>query len=705
MKRSRLSIFQRVFGGLLAACLTGALTIAVAPPASATDTDQTCSDVALQCIGFVDHWGNYLHASDDGRWFGYDALTGGTQFQIVPNTDSSVQIRQVGNTGWCLTADSGYYSDGRGLVRGDWAQSLRTCSTDASAQYYFSPVNSLDTSGNGWFTIRDTRTNKCLDEQFGDQRTTDTFSQTEHYTCNGALHQQWKFIHNTPYNDAGGSGRLLQPSPSTELLANALAVNYQQTLCSADTTQCTYTGGTVGAPVVQPTTCYSPAVFNSSSSNVAATSGSSDQTGWSNTIGWKIGVEVETGTVTSFAVKVKASVEASGSHVWSGASSKSFDVSGIVPPQQYGWFTLGVVSTPVTATWTFLGSAASGTNSSWSATDTINVPVISGNAGSPGTVVTFHQSTSPPVCSGVNNNSPAISIASSISAHTRAGVSVGAYSSTIVADVLTYSWTVSNPGNVTLTGVGVSTSFGDSNTATLKVTCPLTTLKPGDIENCTANGYTVTPADGTNQYVIMKSNAYASTATGASIFIAGGDLQTPIQASAASTSRVPERAGVYYRGADLGNLTGNIKPSTLCLGDTTSATADLETCGVPKSSGGGKNSSANVRNQSSSGGGGTGGSSAANQTWTYNYSDLSLKVTIAGVTSCLVNAASGSVAATLAACDQTIGQQWFFSTRFNFVNVSSGKALEAVNAAVSVTRTAVTVSPVDNSAAQIWSIG
>ena len=58
-------------------------------------------------------------------------------------------------------------------------------------------------------------------------------------------------------------------------------------------------------------------------------------------------------------------------------------------------------------------------------------------------------------------------------------------------DFLWYQFEVSNPGNVTLTSVGVS-----DDTFAIPVTCPVATLAPGDATTCTADSfYAVNTAD------------------------------------------------------------------------------------------------------------------------------------------------------------------------------------------------------------------
>ena len=65
---------------------------------------------------------------------------------------------------------------------------------------------------------------------------------------------------------------------------------------------------------------------------------------------------------------------------------------------------------------------------------------------------------------------------------------------TAADQTVTYSFVVTNTGNVTLTGVGVTDTDFSGTGAFPQVTCPTTTLVAGQVETCTAT-YTVTQAD------------------------------------------------------------------------------------------------------------------------------------------------------------------------------------------------------------------
>jgi len=80
----------------------------------------------------------------------------------------------------------------------------------------------------------------------------------------------------------------------------------------------------------------------------------------------------------------------------------------------------------------------------------------------------------------------------------------------MVGDMVEYTFLVTNTGNVTLAGIGVSDPMLGA------VTCPVTTLAPGESTTCTAPAYTVTTAD-------SRRGRITNTATAAASFCGTGD--------------------------------------------------------------------------------------------------------------------------------------------------------------------------------------
>jgi uncharacterized repeat protein (TIGR01451 family) len=82
-----------------------------------------------------------------------------------------------------------------------------------------------------------------------------------------------------------------------------------------------------------------------------------------------------------------------------------------------------------------------------------------------------------------------------------------------VGDTVTYSYLVTNTGNVTLTLVGVQ---DDRITGTNTVSCPVATLAPGAFTTCTAT-YTVTQADLDAGSVTNLATASGTPPTGSAV--------------------------------------------------------------------------------------------------------------------------------------------------------------------------------------------
>ena len=80
-----------------------------------------------------------------------------------------------------------------------------------------------------------------------------------------------------------------------------------------------------------------------------------------------------------------------------------------------------------------------------------------------------------------------------------------------VGDEIVFSFEVTNTGNVTLTRVKVK----DPMVGT--VTCPQTTLLPGESMSCTAEPYTVTAQDALDGEVVNRATATGSGGDGAQV--------------------------------------------------------------------------------------------------------------------------------------------------------------------------------------------
>ncbi|MEU8386056.1 hypothetical protein [Streptosporangium sp. NPDC048865] len=84
---------------------------------------------------------------------------------------------------------------------------------------------------------------------------------------------------------------------------------------------------------------------------------------------------------------------------------------------------------------------------------------------------------------------------------------------TTAGQAVTYSYTVVNTGNATLTGVGVADTVFSGTGAPPVATCPVTTLAPGATTTCTGT-YTVTQADINEGSIVNTATATGTPPTG-----------------------------------------------------------------------------------------------------------------------------------------------------------------------------------------------
>jgi uncharacterized repeat protein (TIGR01451 family) len=104
---------------------------------------------------------------------------------------------------------------------------------------------------------------------------------------------------------------------------------------------------------------------------------------------------------------------------------------------------------------------------------------------------------------------------------------------TSVGEVVTFRFTVTNSGNVTLTNVTINdTQVAPAGPLSAGPTCPQTTLAAGESMACSAS-YTVTQAD-------LDHGRVDNTATASGTPPSGGAVTSPISAVAVSTATVPD---------------------------------------------------------------------------------------------------------------------------------------------------------------------
>ena len=128
-------------------------------------------------------------------------------------------------------------------------------------------------------------------------------------------------------------------------------------------------------------------------------------------------------------------------------------------------------------------------------------------------------------------------------------------------DTVTYSFTVTNTGNVTITGIAIAeTAFSGTGTVSA-VTCPVTTLAPGEFTTCTAS-YTITQAD-------MDAGKVTNTAHA-----------TGTAPNNAAVTSPPATAAVTATAAQALSLSKTVSPSTVGnAGDTVTYTFEVTNTG------------------------------------------------------------------------------------------------------------------------------
>src|SRR6478609_5178912 len=104
-----------------------------------------------------------------------------------------------------------------------------------------------------------------------------------------------------------------------------------------------------------------------------------------------------------------------------------------------------------------------------------------------------------------------------------------------VGDKVTFSFTVKNTGDVTLTGLSIADTLVAPAGPAVSVTCPVTTLAPGGTVVCTSSAYTVTQADVDAGAVRNSATATGTPPTGSPVTTGPSTTLTPTPAGSGLT--------------------------------------------------------------------------------------------------------------------------------------------------------------------------
>jgi uncharacterized repeat protein (TIGR01451 family) len=186
---------------------------------------------------------------------------------------------------------------------------------------------------------------------------------------------------------------------------------------------------------------------------------------------------------------------------------------------------------------------------------------------------------------GTPPSGPAVTAASTIdipaAQNPAASIVKSASPATVQAagDVITYSFKVTNAGNTTLTGIAVAdVQAPPAGNLDGPVTCPVTTLAPGQFTTCTAT-YTVTQADVDNGGVSDTASASGTSPSGTAVTSPPAGVTVPVPAAPAlSVIKSAPSAVVHAAGDVIGydfavTNTGNVTLTGIAVSDVQAAPA------------------------------------------------------------------------------------------------------------------------------------
>ncbi|MDH6131537.1 hypothetical protein P3T37_000906 [Kitasatospora sp. MAA4] len=355
---SRAAPSARLIVTVLAACLI-ALGITVSP----LTTTSAQAAGPLQNLFFQADTNRNLDlgggSSNDGTAVEtYAAQTGHAQsWRLNVNPADSTFTIVNNSTGKCIDKGSSP----------NWYLTEWSCRGQSSQRWYVQPVQG------DWkdFMFRQVDTGQCMDLFNGNDWDTAWVGQ---YSCNGTPNQDWSPV--IP------GGQITWVDTTAYAALRNLAVDYAANKCQQDTSTCYWVESSESPAAPLPSKCVSAVWYNSQPNPFPYAFSVQDMTGWSNTAGTELSTSLETGKVAELVAKVSVTLKASYSHTWSGSSTVSNSVTIPAQPGMYNYVALSLLATKVTGTWTFdVGGY------SWTADDTITVPLANNPSGGPGTTV------------------------------------------------------------------------------------------------------------------------------------------------------------------------------------------------------------------------------------------------------------------------------------------------------------------------------
>jgi len=489
------------FGGI-ALCLC--LSMIGLPRSWAASIAQSACQNGLACMELFNmgNSGDLSVLKDSNGWlfpvadagkFSSDSV-GTWTADVGTNSDSSFTLKNSGNPGKCLDANSGTYIYTYGGIGSDWRAMMYDCNGTDRQRWFFQP-----TDDGSVFYIRNVATRHCL-SLYSDTHT------VQHSGCDHTDRSSKWFVIARPSGDQATYARN----------ARALAIAYAGTYCTSNPNTCDHAILSTSTPTPDGQSCDSAKIVHNLSGAeekiaLTKTTVSSFEHSYTQNI------SVTLGTGANAFMKVEATASFGSSQVWTDAESQSESRTISLPDKWYAVSMLERITVSVTAKYTFdLNGPLP-----WSATDTAKI-LVTGPGG--GTEYRDVTSPNPPLCDGGTAHAPGLTVAPTIAKHLRNGTVVDPNSQIQSGDLLLIAVTLQNHGDTALRNISIDDVLESSQNGPAR--CPGTALAPNDSDpeegasiNCFI-AHTVSPHDvavgAVSDRITGRANPYDS-ASGADI--------------------------------------------------------------------------------------------------------------------------------------------------------------------------------------------